>query len=250
MKVKTYFAMVLFVIAYHVSAQDIQRVRIDFETPNGFVRHLMLGFTPDNAANDNVNYGYDAPNYDNFPDDLNWIINDARYVIQGVGEFNVNKTYPLGLFLTNSGTFKIKLNALENFPEAIDVYIYDSLNNTFNRINDVDFEDYADSGNYLDRFHITFIQQFLPTENLSNGDLEFNSSNVKYLRHTKELVFEKHVINKIEQLSVYNVFGQNVFQLNNVNLQRVILDLQQTSSNIYIVKIKTSSGILTKKILF
>ncbi len=26
---------------------EIQRVRIDFETPLGYVRHLLLGFTPD-----------------------------------------------------------------------------------------------------------------------------------------------------------------------------------------------------------
>ena len=32
--------------------RTMQRVRIDFESPNGYVRPLLLGFTTDNAATD------------------------------------------------------------------------------------------------------------------------------------------------------------------------------------------------------
>jgi hypothetical protein len=84
----------------------IQRLRLNIVTPQGYLRQLLLGFTSDNAASDGVDYGYDALNFDDFPDDCNWVINDDRFVIQGVGAFDETKKYPLGLFLTNSGSVK------------------------------------------------------------------------------------------------------------------------------------------------
>ena len=39
---------------------QIKRVRLDFTSPLGYTRHLLLGFTPDNAASDSFDYGYDA----------------------------------------------------------------------------------------------------------------------------------------------------------------------------------------------
>ncbi len=74
----------------------IQRVRIDITTPTGYTRHLLLGFTQDNAATDGFDYGYDAHNIDDYDDDCNWMIGNDRYVIQGVGAFHESKTYPLG----------------------------------------------------------------------------------------------------------------------------------------------------------
>ena len=133
-----------------------QRVRIHCITPTGYVRHLLLAFTPDNIATDNYDPGYDAQVYDNIPDDLNWIIEDGRYVIQGVGEFNTNKYYPLGMFLTNSGNVSISLAQLENFNEEIDVYIFDLELNSYSHLNQLDFEQNLEADTYLNRYFVTF----------------------------------------------------------------------------------------------
>jgi hypothetical protein len=97
----------------------IQKIRINFVTPLGYTRQLLLGFTSDNSASDSFDYGYDARNIEDFPDDMNWLIDNDRYIIQGVGAFDETKKYPLGLFLTNSGSVDMSLNSLENFDSPI-----------------------------------------------------------------------------------------------------------------------------------
>ena len=71
-KVTTIYAIILlsFLALPNAYSQEIQRVRVDFETPLGYVRHLLLGFTPDNAASDEMDYGYDALCFDDLDDDL------------------------------------------------------------------------------------------------------------------------------------------------------------------------------------
>ena len=76
---------------------------------------MLLGFVPNNLATDYFDYGYDAMNTESFPNDLSWLINSEPYIIQGVGDFDESKLYPLGLYLSDSGEIEISLNTLENF---------------------------------------------------------------------------------------------------------------------------------------
>ena len=78
----------------HSQSSEIQRVRLDFVGPMGYTRDLLLAFTSDEIASDGVDYGYDGLLFDKLPDELNWMIEDDRYVIQGVGHFDNNKYYP------------------------------------------------------------------------------------------------------------------------------------------------------------
>ena len=185
----------------------IQRVRIDFVTPMGYVRHLLLGFTTDDVATDGFDYGYDGANADNFPDDASWLINNNKYVIQGVGSFDVIKKYPIGVFLTNSGIVKMSLNSLENFDSPIDVFIHDALLNTYTKINDVSFTTDMASGEYLDRFFIAFLDENALPENasLSTEENKLNSTVVNYLRNTKELYINTNSTQNIKNIRIYNI---------------------------------------------
>ncbi|NNK81979.1 MAG: T9SS type A sorting domain-containing protein [Flavobacteriaceae bacterium] len=247
--------LLLLTISMQSFAQNIQRVRLDFETPNGFVRHLLLGFTPNNAANDNYNYGYDAMNIDDFPDDLNWIIGDIRCVIQGVGAFDNSKFYPLGLYISNPGNFKIELTSLENFNEDINVYVYDSLYNSYSRINEFYFENYTDTGEFEKRYFITFSDnnfelEYYASQFLTDHEINTNDISIKYLRDSKEVVFNQNIINDVEYLAIYNVFGQLVNKIQNIKTNRIKLNPSTNyKTNIYIINLKTSNGIISKKII-
>ena len=142
------------------ATENIQRVRIDFTMPDGYVRHLLLAFTKDNSASDAYNYGYDGINKDNYPYDLNWMIGDLRCTTQGVGAFDDSKRYPLGMFMSNDGEVEIVLDALENFDAPIDLFIYDSQLNTYTQINDSNFIANIDKGDYLNRFYLAFKNAF------------------------------------------------------------------------------------------
>ena len=235
-------------------SQDIQRVRIDFETPEGYVRHLLLGFTPDNAATDEMDYGYDALCFDNLADDLNWMINDQRFVIQGVGEFHENKTYPFGMFLSNSGSIEISLDTLENFENPINVYIYDALSNSFNQINDNGFSLNVNNGDYLNRFFITFQNINIPAgasdyDALSINDNKIDNIVVRSITNTKEILIDTKSNLRIKKVEILDILGKKVSNIKNINTSNITIPAQHINSKIVIVSVFTNNGVTRKKLL-
>ena len=128
MKYFTLLYLTVFLFASSLTnAQDIKRIRVNVKTTKDAVRPLLLSFTPNNAATDGFDYGYDGLCVDEMEDDLNYIIENKRCVIQGVGAFDSTKQYPFGMFIKHPGNIEISLDALENFESEVKVYIYDSL---------------------------------------------------------------------------------------------------------------------------
>lgn len=255
-KVTTVYAIILLSTIGLLSsnAQDIQRVRIDFESPSGYLRPLLLAFTPDNAASDDIDYGYDALCQDDLPEDLNWMINEQRYVIQGVGEFEVNKTYPFGMFLENSGNIEISLNSLENFEIPINVYIYDALENSFEQINNSSFSINVSSGDYLNRFFITFQNNNVPDgagdfNALSTNDNNIDKLAIKSLLNSKEILVDTRNSLKINKIEILDILGKKVANIKNIDTSSVRIPAQHINSKIIIISVFTNNGIIRKKLL-
>ena len=244
--------LLLSVICFNESissnSNDIQRVRIDFTSSQGYTRHLLLGFTPDNSASDNFDYGYDAPNIEDHPDDLNWIINDERYVIQGVGSFDHNKIYPLGMYLENDGSIEISLNALENFTDDIDVYIYDAETNSHHYINDSSLVMSLPSTDFEQRFYITFSNEAVP-EQLSITESTIQSNKVYYTKYDSSIHIQSTDDNVIREVKGFNFLGQEVITLININSETVKIPIQNNGSNGLIIYIKTTVGVDIKKVI-
>ena len=208
MKKITYIFFASLLFALNTSQAQVQRVRLAFESPTGYVRPLLLGFDPTNTATDGVDFGWDTLNFYDIPGDLNWLIDGDRYIVQGVGAFDETKKYPLGLFLTYSGTFKISLEALENFNIPIDVYIYDAHDDKYKSINNANYVAHMSSGDYLDKYFIAFLQ---PT--LSSNEIDFKETKIQYLSKTKELYINTHNNFKLKQISIHNLLGQEILFL-------------------------------------
>jgi len=238
-------------------SSEIQRVRIDFVTPLGYTRHLMLAFTPDNVASDNFDYGYDALVFDDFPDDLNWIIEDERYIIQGVGAFENTKFYPLGMFLSNSGQVKIKLRLLENFDSPIPVYVYDFVLDTFTPINNADCIISLADGDYLDRFYITFsndkniINMASSSKALTVGDHDIQHTSFNYIRSAKELVIKTNTTTKLNQVALYDITGKRLIAIDNIDSNSIKIPLGnlKTSASFFVSLLTEDGKHLNKQIL-
>ncbi|WP_157805326.1 hypothetical protein [Confluentibacter citreus] len=230
---------------------NIQRVRIDFHMPNGYVRHLLFAFTKDNSASDNYDYGFDAINRDNYPYDLNWIINDLRCTTQAVGAFDDSKKYPLGLFMSENGNIEISLNRLENFDAPIDLFIYDALLNTYTKINDVNYAATIPKGDYLNRFYLAFKSEnnsfFAKT--LGTEDITLKDTKISYLNDSQQLYINTNDKYIVKNIHVYNLNGQKVFTLSQVNSKLIKIPLQISQIKYGIVAIETDQGGLTKKIV-
>lgn len=226
---------------------DIQRVRLDFENSQGYTRHLLLGFDNSNTATDGFDYGYDALNPDNLPDDLNWMIEENRYVIQGVGAYNSNKYYPLGMFLSNSGNVTISLNALENFEESQKVYLYDLELNTYTPLNSEDYINNLLADTYLNRFYVTFSNLIGPTISsnnlLSTNENELQNLKIWHSNVTNELFIKGFSKENETSISLYNIEGKKLIGeefSNNDSNSLIKLSTLSFSAGLYILKIDSS----------
>ena len=232
------------------SVEDpIQRVRISFIAPNGAIRPLLLAFVPNNLATDEVDYGYDALNTDNFPFDMTWIIEGDEYIIQGVGDFMETKQLPLKVMLASAGNIEVALQDLENFDTEIDVYIYDAVLNTYTRINDINYQYNLEAGEYNDRFFLTFMD----ANALSVIDQNLQNFKVSYLMKTNEIYMKIPSTIDVSKVHVYNMLGQNIksWDVRDTSLQSNELRLPFTTSSegYYVIKVETASGTISKKVI-
>ena len=234
-------------------ASEIQRVRLNLETPSGYMRQLLLGFTPDNAATDSYDYGYDALNNDNYPDDFGWIIEDDAYIIQGVGSFSTNKFYPIGMFLSNSGNVTLSLYSLENFEGVTNVFIYDAFNNTYENLNDSSLVAYSDAGNYHNRFFITFRNDYpqsfwADVLSIDTPKID-NDVTVFYNKIENAIKIKSQATLPITKLQIYNVLGKEVINLDLDKKTALNVSSSNLTKGIYILKISTILGVSSKKII-
>lgn len=227
----------------------IKRVRFNFTSPEGAIRPLLLAFTPDNEATEGFDYGYDAKNSDVFPSDMSFIIEDENYVIQGVGEFNVDNMYPVNISLGTSGTIEIALTELENFDEEIDVYVYDALLGTYHRINTVNYQIALDAGNHANRYFIAFKED----ATLNTPDEEFSNVIVNYLNASNEIYINVPTSVDIKQVYLVNMLGQTVKSWNATNAplaHECRLPVKKVSEGNYVIKVRTSDNkLINKKVI-
>ena len=238
------------------SPNQIQRVRINVTTPLGYTRHLLLGFTPDNTATDGFDYGYDAANADDYDNDCNWLIEDGRYVIQGVGAFDHTKAYPLGLFLADIGNVEFSLQALENFDQNISVYIYDSLYDTMHQINDTNYVEAVTNGDHLNRFYITFTNN-VTLINFANSQLgvdtkQLEDLQIRYVRSNQKIQLKLNERFNVKDLIIYDSLGKVVVRQRNLESDssgHIYVNASHLTTGMYIVGLSNETGSLNKRII-
>ena len=227
------------------TTDDVKRIRLEFTSEDELTRPLLIGFIPNNEATDAFEYGYDALYSDEFQNDMFWMIEGDKYVIQGVGTFDDSKQYPLGLFIENSGIVEIKLTDLENFDSDINAFIYDSVAETYIQINESSFQMYLEAATYIDRFYLTF-----NTNSLSTSELEINNIIVNYLLETKEIYINTTHSADINKVHLFNILGQNVQSWDAItpeNSREIRIPVEIISEGSYILKVEYGKGLTTNK---
>ncbi|MCO4823039.1 MAG: T9SS type A sorting domain-containing protein, partial [Flavobacteriaceae bacterium] len=231
---------------YESDEDKIQRIRLRFKSPEGAIRPLLIGFTPNNEATDGFDYGYDAINPDYFPSDMSWLIDEGRYVIQGVGAFETSKIYPLGINLAISGNIEIELEAQENFDSEIPVYIYDALLNTYTQFNSETFKLPLDPGDFMDRFFLAFQDE--DTLNTSSNTIQ--SMRLYYLEDTHEIYINWANSYDIKKVVLLNILGQTIRTWQDItplNQTEIKIPVENVSDGNYIIKVVNSKGKTTNK---
>ena len=130
-----------------------QKIRLMFDSPKGYHRQLLVGVDPN--ATDNHDIGYDAPLIEDNVEDMYWMLEGNKFVIQGVGDFNDNRTLPLGVKIDQEGNAIIRIDYLENISEDTTIYLHDKVLDVYHNLKESNYETFLTIGEHLDRLPVT-----------------------------------------------------------------------------------------------
>lgn len=231
-------------------AQDelFAKIRLGFNSHNGFHRQLLIGFM-DTRATDGLDAGYDAIHIDNQPNDMVFIAGNSPLVIQGVGHFDASKVYPLGLKIAAAGTVSFTLDGTEHFNPEQQIYIHDNATDTYHDIRESAFAMDLPAGTINDRFSLRFTNATLATANFLTDNVQID---VRYTNSNNMLtIVRSGAASQIESVSLFNVLGQAVSRWNVTDGKSTPIQIPvgKLSSGTYLVKVHTSQGDSSKKII-
>ncbi len=221
------------------------KLRLGFTAPNMLHRQLLL--TVDENATEGIDWGYEGEYYETDWDDMYWLLEGQKFTIIGTNIIDETIVLPLGFHTNTNGDNIIKLDGLENFYEDLGIYIHDKELDKYHSLRERDYHFYADAGAYLDRFELVFS---LPQQVLSDPENEFTTFDFFYSNANRNIVVKNPLNKKINHISLYNMTGQIVYNINSIN---TFGDQTHTVPNLstgtYIIALNTEAGMMTKKVL-
>jgi hypothetical protein len=224
-----------------------KRVRLGYDNIANFHRQILLAFMENNADKD-WNYGYDAPLFDSNPSEMCFIAGENNLVINGVGFFDEAAIYPLLVKTEGTGIVKFTLDYTQNFEGAQQFYIHDNNTGLYHNIKIESFEINLEEGTYTDRFSLRFNDGTLNTNQLTLDNSIFvtysnNNNHIHVYNNSKDTI--------VETVTLFNIIGQQINSWDTVNYAQnnMQIPVSQLSVGTYIVKIKTTNGIVSKKII-
>ncbi|GAA4977430.1 LamG-like jellyroll fold domain-containing protein [Algibacter aquimarinus] len=226
------------------SSDTRMKLRIGFNSINNLQRQLLI--TVDENATPEYDWGYDSKYIDTQIDDMYWLINNEKFIIQGTNEVNDQTTMPLGIHTKTDGFNTITIDELENTPNDIEIFLHDKELNLYHDLKQSKYEVYLSAGQYPNRFEITFSQDItLSTAENKNKQIEIYFSNEK-----NKIIIDNPASRLVESVEMFNILGQTLFKFQtNTNKNHIEYNSSQIKAGNYILKIKTEFGMISKKVL-
>ncbi|APX99945.1 LamG-like jellyroll fold domain-containing protein [Lacinutrix venerupis] len=223
------------------------KIRLGFNSVNDtYTRQILV--TQDVNATPQVDFGYDGESNDSQVTDMFWDIDDKKFLIQGTNQIDVSTILPLGIITNENGDNSIKIDALENVPNDLEIYIYDNVTDTYFDIrNNPEFTVNLNAGEYLNRFDLRFSN----ANTLSTQDFEAETSLQYYFANNNEtIVINNPEFEIIKSVELFNILGQSIIKYTEIENDSIIeLKTSNISTGAYIIEINTENGKLSKKVL-
>jgi Rieske Fe-S protein len=223
-------------------------IRLGYNTANKFHRQVLLAFMDEKATNE-IDYGYDAYGLDEFPNDMYLLNGNEQLVIEGEGYFDINATYPIGVKANKDGEISFNIDALENIDPQQPLFIYDDENKTYNDIRTQPYKTTLIKGKNHNRFSLRFTDKTLSVNDNNNS---LKDLTIHFTSDTNTLTINNQKMNMIvEKVTLFNITGQTIgtWEVKNQDQKNIQILFKNSSIGVYITKIKTSTGIISKKII-
>ncbi|GAB2768195.1 hypothetical protein GCM10010465_11850 [Actinomadura fibrosa] len=224
-----------------------KKIWLKFRSPIGYHRQILVGAVP--QAGDGFDWGYDAPLIEDNAEDMYWYFIDQKFVIQAVSDFNPERELQMGVKIQKPGTLTIELDKLENIPADMNIFIKDSLHQIVHNLRDGPYETTSEEGTFTNRFKLAF-QDDTVIEPEPEPELEEGPFEVLYITGTREILIRNPQLIGVDKVYLNNALGQQVHMYYDIPVEKEIrLPVNRFASGMYIVKVHSEEGIVTKKVI-
>ena len=251
-----YFCIVVLMINYSfinnqhkatiTNSDSRLKIWIAFNAKGNFHREILL--TIDERTTDAYDKGFEAILADNFPNDMYWVLDEDKLVIQAIGELSEDRVVPTGINSMGDGPMEIKVDSIANPYPDMEVYLRDNTTMDTYNIKDGTFEITLEEGQYNDKYSLVFkpkveIEEEEEIVEVINELLVFIGEHNELLRIKRP---EEMIINKV---SLFNMNGQQI-QVWSSNLDTSRIDLPiHVNTGVYVVLLETNKGRVLKKVI-
>uniref|UniRef100_UPI00286B6B62 choice-of-anchor D domain-containing protein n=1 Tax=Flavobacterium sp. TaxID=239 RepID=UPI00286B6B62 len=238
-----------------VDTNNYMKIRLGFTSHNNYHRQILLGFMNEKATDD-LDYGYDGLNLDENPNDMYFLAGESQLLIQGVGAFYNNDSYPIGVKTDAEGKVIFMVDAIENFDKNNKIYIYDKVTKKYHDLKNQTFEIVLPKGDYNHRFALCFKHKKQDNDKISSvddelivtGDIKIEYTNSNHILNITNINQD----NRVKAVTIYNILGQSIsnWNLENKDQTKIQIPIKNISTGIYIAKLKTTEGFeISKKVV-
>jgi len=205
---------------------DRMKIRLGYTTENIY-RQILV--TVDANTTAGIDLGYDSGNYQDLADDMYWMIEDRKFLIQGINVID-------GVLDTETDTF---YNIKETLSFSINL----------------------PAGEYLTRFELKFSNNNLDAANSGNTESVYDQElgieevadnsvmELHYYNNIKSISIKNIGNQNIKSVKIYNLSGQQITVFNNIHaVDQTIIQTNNLSAGNYILMVTTDLGNISKKV--
>lgn len=224
------------------------RVWLDLTNAQGAFKQTLIGYVT-NATND-YEGRFDGETFDgNDFLDFYSINQDKNLTIQGRAvPFDVNDVIPLGYRVAIGGAFTIKIGQTDGIFSDQLVFLEDKLTNAVFNLKSGNYTFSTAAGTFEDRFVLRYTDKTLSIDDMEANDRII----VLYSNNLKKVIIQNYRKDTtINTVNLINMLGQKIanWDVKGKEQSSIQMPIKNVPSDIYIVKIKTTKGEVSKKIV-
>ena len=220
-----------------------KRFRIITSFNDLYSRELLANFH--HSATDGFDYGMEAKSFNVIASDAHWTLNEEPYNIQA-HNFDEALRIPLIVTIEQQQPVKFGVFDIQNFDSTQPIYLYDSETDLYIDLTEQNYSINLPAGAYANRFEITFQQDTLTTEEITDEDFDVFQNN-----KNSELIISNPNGLMITSVALFDVAGKRVVNAQNVgNQNQYYYSTKSFSEGVYIATIAVdNSKTITKKVI-
>lgn len=230
------------------TVDEKHRIWLNLTNNSGAFSQTLIGYVTD--ATQGLDRGFDGESFGGNNVTFYSIIPEAKLSIQGRAlPFDPNDVVALGYNAAKKGNYSIRIDHIEGVFVNESIYLEDK---DLKITHDLKLKPYVFStkvGDFNDRFVLRYGGKTLGVE---ENSIAANEPKIVYIQNSNILEINNIVSDDVvEKVSLFNILGQSIstWDIENQTQQNIQIPLKNMSSGIYIAKLKTSQGELSKKIV-